>query len=228
MQTIERRFENLRQLGGHKLASQRLSNAAFLLGYVKEFEAAPSFHAQVKVVVQAFRVEAGHKAVNFLRHKKKLPPLSYRSVLRRAAKELALSVLAKDDPERIEAMVVTRILGLREPWDPLSSAHRERLTMELNRNFRELTLDLKTKLTRALSTGLSLNSIRRSLKGMPKWAKPGSPAGLIATGIYGAYKLGEPNFARHVLPTILLFALARVDLELARSRTLPAPEIQLA
>lgn len=228
MNTIERRFEQLRQVAGYSSASARLLNAAFLLQTVKEFEAAHAFHDQLQVIVQAFRVEAGHKVVNFLRYKKRLPPLSYRSVLRRAAKELGLSVLAKDDPERIEAMIVTRVLGLREPWDPVSPAHRERLTAELNRAFRELNLDLKAKLTRALTTGLTLSSLRKSIKGMPKWAKPGSAAGLIATGIYGAYKLGEPDYSKSVLPTILLFALARADLELALSRTLPSPEISIA
>ncbi len=53
-------------------------------------------------------------------------------------------------------------------------------------------------------------------------------AGLIATGIYGAYKLGEPDYSRSILPTILLFALARADLALAQSPRLPSPEVQVA
>lgn len=215
MKTVERRFEQLRKAGGYNLAFARLSNAAFLLGYEKEVNAEHAFHEKVKVVTQAFRVEAGHKVVNFLRYREVLPPLSYHSVIRRAAKEMGVPAMTKDPSDWIEEQVVRAALHLREPWDPRSEAHRERLKAELNRRMRTAKLDLKGKLTRALSTGLTLRSLKSGVPGLPYWAKRGTAAGILATGIYGAYKLGDPDYSRVILPSILLFALVRSDLEVA-------------
>lgn len=213
---IERRFEQLRKACGSNAALERLSNAAFLLGYQKEFDAAATYREKEELVAKAAGVEAGHKLANILRHKEVIPPLSYRSVVRKAARDLGIAVLKNDAAEDIEKKLVTRLLLLRDDWDPASSAHRARLVAELNRAMRERNAGIKGKLTRALETGLQFNSIKTSLRGLPAWARKGSGAAIVASGLYGAYKLGQPNAERVLHPLILLMALARADIEAAR------------
>lgn len=211
---LERRFERLRSERGAKAALERYSNAAYLLGYEKEFEAKPSYRAKARLIDQAARVEAGHKLSNIFRHRKVIPPITHRSLLNHAAtKILGIDSPPSQTTEQLEELVVGKLLHLSRPWDPSSLQHRNRLTAEINRCLRERGQGVKAHWKRALETGLKLRRIHGQLKGLPRWAPLGTGAGLVVGTLYAAYKLGEPDADRVILPLILLLALVRADLE---------------
>jgi hypothetical protein len=214
MQILEKRFETLRRVGGFNSASALLANAASLLGIEKEvLRLEGRFHDQVQLVLQELRADAGHKVTNFLRYKQVLPPLSYRSVLRRACLELGLGVQKSEAADSLEERIVSHFLGSR--WKPSSLEHRALLARELTRILRARHKEFGAPLKRILSTTLSLRTIT---KGKPKWAEQRTAAGLVATGIYAAMKLGEPDLAPRVMPCILVFALVRSEIETSTQR----------